>query len=180
MEWPVDTGQYDKAGEIEFAVGCCILFRADVLKEIGLLDDEYFAYFEELEWCFRARDAGYRCLYEPKAVAYHRTSHSQSARRSALYHYLNTRNWLHFWEERGVAPADWRRTRHVLIVWWHEIKFVMSETGARGARAWAVTRGAWDYLRGRRGPPPARLVRSRFPDQRERKGPGQEKGGSES
>jgi GT2 family glycosyltransferase len=157
-EWPIDDGRFDVPSEIDFAVGCCILLRADVLREIGLLDVGFFAYYEELEWCFRARDAGYRILYVPEAIAYHRTAHSQSARRSPLYHYLNTRNWLYFWERRGVAPADWRRIRYAQVVWWHEVKFVLREGCAKGKRVWAVTRGAWDYLRGRRGPPPEDLL----------------------
>jgi GT2 family glycosyltransferase len=157
-EWPIDHGQFDAPSEIDFAIGCCILLRTDVVKEIGLLDPDLFAYYEELEWCFRARDAGYRILYVPEAVAYHRIAHSRCARRSPLYHYLDTRNWLYFWERRGVTPADWRRIRYVLVVWWHEVKFALREGCAKGIRVWAVTRGAWDYVRGRRGQPPEDLL----------------------
>jgi hypothetical protein len=157
-EWPIDDGRFDTPREIEFAVGCCILMRGNILKEIGLLDAGFFAYFEEMEWCFRARDAGYRILYTPKAIVYHKTAHSSSANRLPIYHYLNTRNWLHFWEKRGVIPTGWRRLVGALVVWWHEIKFVVYNGGNKKLRAWAVTRGAWDYLKGQWGPPPERLV----------------------
>jgi GT2 family glycosyltransferase len=158
-EWPVDDGRFDTPREIEFAVGCCILMRSSVLEEIGLLDADLFAYFEEMEWCYRARDAGYRILYTPDAVACHKTANSLSASRSPVYHYLNTRNWLYFWERRGVIPADYRRLGWVLVVWWHETKFVIQEGDDKGIRMRAVTRGAWDYLLRRLGPPPERFFR---------------------
>ena len=41
-------------------VGCSLLLAADALREVGLLDEAYFAYHEEVDWCFRARAAGWR------------------------------------------------------------------------------------------------------------------------
>jgi len=57
--------------EVEAVVGCCLLLRADALREIGLLDEAYFAYHEDIDWSLRARRAGWTLVYEPFARVYH-------------------------------------------------------------------------------------------------------------
>ena len=60
----------------DFITGCCLLFRSDALKTIGLLDTSFFAYYEDVDWCLRARAAGNRLLYVPQASIHHEVSHS--------------------------------------------------------------------------------------------------------
>jgi GT2 family glycosyltransferase len=72
---------FDTRREVEVAVGCSLLIRADVLKEIGLFDEAYFAYHEDVDWCLRARKAGYVIRWEPYSVVYH--GGSRSTRRLA-------------------------------------------------------------------------------------------------
>jgi GT2 family glycosyltransferase len=62
--------------EIEVAIGCCLLLRADVLRQVGLLDEAYFVYHEDVDWCLRARKLGYRFYYEPMSRVFHRPSSS--------------------------------------------------------------------------------------------------------
>ena len=50
--------------------------RAEMLRDIGLFDEKYFMYFEDVDLCFRAQLAGYKVRYTPKAVAYHKISAS--------------------------------------------------------------------------------------------------------
>lgn len=50
--------------------------RADMLREIGLFDEKFFMYFEDVDLCFRAQLAGYKVRYTPKAIAYHKVSAS--------------------------------------------------------------------------------------------------------
>ncbi len=71
-----DQGQYDDGREIEYASGCCILTRRAVLDKIGLLDESYFMYTEDADWCMRARRAGFRIIYEPRACIWHKVSMS--------------------------------------------------------------------------------------------------------
>jgi len=63
--------QYNQVREIYSAKGAAMLLRRDVLDRIGLFDDDFFAYFEETDLCHRVWLAGYRVVYEPKAVIYH-------------------------------------------------------------------------------------------------------------
>jgi GT2 family glycosyltransferase len=66
-----DNGQYDDAREIFWASGAAMFVRADVWKQLGGLDGEFFAHMEEIDFCWRAKNAGYRVEYCPQSVVYH-------------------------------------------------------------------------------------------------------------
>lgn len=70
----VDTGQYDTSKEIDYATGCCILTKKEVVEKVGMLDESYFMYTEDADWSMRVRRAGYSIMYEPKAKVWHRLS----------------------------------------------------------------------------------------------------------
>jgi GT2 family glycosyltransferase len=69
-----DTGRYDIAREIPHASGCCLLARRSVVEQIGLLDESFYLYTEDADWVMRARKAGYKVLYEPRAKIWHKVS----------------------------------------------------------------------------------------------------------
>jgi GT2 family glycosyltransferase len=69
-----DRGQHDTGGETDFATGCCLLVRRSVVERIGLLDESYRMYVEDVDWSWRARGAGYRIFYEPRARIWHKVS----------------------------------------------------------------------------------------------------------
>ena len=73
-----DHGQYNRVRECDFITGCCMLIRCEVCEKIGLLDDSYFLYYEDADFCTRARRAGYSVLYQPRAVIYHKISRATS------------------------------------------------------------------------------------------------------
>jgi GT2 family glycosyltransferase len=70
----VDRGQHEQPREIEYASGCCILTRTSVVRRTGLLDESYFMYTEDADWCMRLRALGYRIVYEPQAEVWHKIS----------------------------------------------------------------------------------------------------------
>jgi len=59
-----------------FITGCCVMIRADALRQLGLLEKAFFAYYEDVDWCLRARAAGEVLLYVPDAIVRHEVSHS--------------------------------------------------------------------------------------------------------
>lgn len=59
--------------EVSFASGCVLLLSAKAIREVGMFTEDFFAYVEDAELCVRLTRAGYRILYEPRAVALHRT-----------------------------------------------------------------------------------------------------------
>jgi len=70
----IDNGQYDKIEEIAFPSGCAALYRKEMLEQIGLFDERFFIYVEDSDLGMRGRIAGWKCLYVPNAVVYHKYS----------------------------------------------------------------------------------------------------------
>ena len=83
--------RYNKEEEVFFSSGCACLFRKKMLDDIGLLDEDFFAYADETDMGWRARMAGWKCIYNPKAVVYHFHSAS-SGTYSPLKAFLVERN----------------------------------------------------------------------------------------
>lgn len=88
-----DRGQYDEAGEVEYVTGCAIAVRRELFETLGLYDDRYYpTYYEEVEFCWRARRVGWRIAYAPKAVLYHLESKTEGALSPRmLYRYHKSR-----------------------------------------------------------------------------------------
>jgi GT2 family glycosyltransferase len=85
---------FDKAGDILLPSGSAALFRRSMLEDVGGFDDAFFLYCEDTDLGLRARWRGWRAVYAPKAVVYHRYSHS-AGRASALKAYYVERNRLY-------------------------------------------------------------------------------------
>lgn len=66
-----DHGQYDTPSQIFWASGAAMFVRADVWRQLGGLDEDFFAHMEEIDFCWRAQNAGYRIEYCPHSVVYH-------------------------------------------------------------------------------------------------------------
>jgi len=62
-----DRGQYRAAGPTGYLTGCCLLATRAAWERVGLLDERYFIYAEDADWCLRARAAGFRLLFVPAA-----------------------------------------------------------------------------------------------------------------
>lgn len=67
----IDRGQYDEPREVEMICGGAVLFKADVLRNVGLFDEYYFVYYEDSDLSLRIRKAGYKLMYQPKALVRH-------------------------------------------------------------------------------------------------------------
>lgn len=97
-EAPEDKGQYNDVTEADWISGCCMLIRDKVIKDIGFLNECYFAYFEDIEYCHRARKGGYSVVYIPAARIWHK-SRGSGSRTGSYAIYLNTRNRFWFMKE---------------------------------------------------------------------------------
>jgi hypothetical protein len=92
----VDKGQFDKTEETELATGCCMLIKKDVFEKIGSFDDRYFLYYEDADLSIRAKKRGFKIVYVPKSVIWHKNAGSVGGSGSALQDYYITRNRLIF------------------------------------------------------------------------------------
>ncbi len=90
-----DQGQYNNVGETDFVTGAAIFIRRDVLDKIGLFDTRYFLYYEDSDFCFRAKKVGFKVMFVPTAIVYHLNAQSTKLG-SPLQDYYITRNRMIF------------------------------------------------------------------------------------
>jgi GT2 family glycosyltransferase len=141
-----DHGQFDHLGEVDYVNGCSLLIRTQVIQQIGLMATHYFMYWEELDWCQRARQAGWACRIVPQSTLWHRVS-TVAGRQPALAFRYYIRNQLYYlwrFDRRLVGLQLLRNTRD----WLHH-------HDRQPHRAWAIWRGSLDFLQGRYGSLPS-------------------------
>ncbi len=92
----VDNGQFEKQKEIEFATGACMLIKSEVFKKIGLFDEKYFLYLEDMDFSRRVKLAGFKIYFEPSSVIWHKNASTSGGSGSLLQDYFITRNRLLF------------------------------------------------------------------------------------
>jgi len=68
----VDAGQYNVQQTVDYVVGCCMLVKSEVIAKIGMFDESYFCYWDEIDYCVRARRAGFKVVYAPQARIWHK------------------------------------------------------------------------------------------------------------
>jgi GT2 family glycosyltransferase len=129
--------------------GCVMLVRRSVFERVGLLDEDYFFSFEDIEFCLRAHAAGFGISCVQGATAYHEGGRS-IGRRSARRVYFATRNHLRLAEKAGVRSG--RRLRAVGIVGLNVVYVLTAPEAPLVGGLAAVARGTWHHLTGRYGP----------------------------
>jgi GT2 family glycosyltransferase len=124
---------YTERREVPVVVGCSLLIAADALRQVGAFDETYFAYHEDVDWCFRVRAAGWEVHYQPLSRVYHAGSRSTAALVRPLGVARST-------EREGQLPhaaeLSWNPVRSYLGArntirflkrharWWHWVYFV--------------------------------------------------------
>lgn len=132
---------------VNYISGSVALLRAEALRTIGLLDEDYFFYTEVADWCQRARRHSYRTVIEPRAQAYHNLQRS-STLRNALYVYYLIRNRFIYIHKAYMA------LRLPLYAFWALYSLLLTVqllVKGNAARSQAVRLGLIDGLRGRWG-----------------------------
>jgi GT2 family glycosyltransferase len=90
-----DVGQFDQVVDVDYVMGAALAIKRPVIERIGLLDPDFFAYYEEVDWCYRAKEVGYKVTVVPRASVYHYGSISWG-RNPFKQMYLNERNRIRF------------------------------------------------------------------------------------
>jgi len=105
----VDPGTRGEARDTDYLSGCCLLVRREVFEKIGLLDDGYFLYAEDTDFCLRARAAGFACRYVPRARLVHRVSASTGGAINPFKAYQRTRAGIRLFARHanGLTQATW-------------------------------------------------------------------------
>ncbi len=71
--------------EVDFVEGCCMLIKRSVIEHIGLLDDQYFAYWEETDFCVRAQKSGFKVMVVPESRIFHKGGSSPTGPRKLYF-----------------------------------------------------------------------------------------------
>lgn len=133
--------------DTDFVTGCCLLTTRTVLEDIGLLDEKYFLYLEDADFCARAKDAGYQVLYNPNAKLYHKVSNSTN-RESPTYIYFNLRNKILFLRKHS-RPSRWiLRLPYLAYFYTRQLtRLTLKHHDFRAARAalWGLKDGLANY-----------------------------------
>lgn len=105
MTWSIgigqlDEGQFDQENDTPWITGCAILVKSGAIRQVGMLDTRFFAYYEDVEWSFRLKKSGYRLRYLPQSKIYHVAGGSSKKIKTKegvippIIHYYRTRNHL--------------------------------------------------------------------------------------
>jgi GT2 family glycosyltransferase len=146
-----DRGQYDETRDVEWVPGCALLFSVRALATVGLFDERFFAYHEDVDWCTRARKGGWRVVFTPGAVVRHRGNATLGG---ATYvsprKYLSARSTVLF-ARKHASPYQKAKLALSIVA---TLPFVFVRRAATGeARGVALkVRGWLDGLRDREPP----------------------------
>ena len=91
----VDKGQFDDRQETDFATGNCMFIKSEAIKDTSLFDEDYFMYLEDVDLCVRMGKLGWKVMYSPKALLWHKVARS-SAIGGDLNDYFIIRNRMIF------------------------------------------------------------------------------------
>ena len=97
----VDRGQFDSQTESDFATGCSVLVKREILEKVGTFDKRYFLYLEDVDWSVRVTKAGYKIAFCPTSIVYHKNAGSSGGSGSQIHDYYQTRNRLLFAFKHG-------------------------------------------------------------------------------
>ncbi len=133
------------AEETAFTTGASILVRSDVIHNVGLMDDRYFLYWEDVDWCERMRLAGWSIRYAPESVVWHKVGATTPDDRAWAQSRYEGRNRVEFY--RRVHPRRWPLVAAFAI---GNALYLLLRGRPKSARAMA--HGVVDALAGRIGP----------------------------
>ena len=133
---------------VDAVSGCVMFIRRAVFERAGLLDEAYFFSFEDIDFCLRARDAGFQTGCVQEAVAYHEGGRT-IGRRSARRVYFATRNHLRLAAQAGRPRG--RSLRAGLVVGVNAAYVLVSPEAPLIRGTSALVRGAWHHFTGRYG-----------------------------
>ena len=95
----------DSSTTVGGLIGACLLIRREVFEKIGGLDERYFLFYEDLEYCRRAIRAGWKILYTHKASVFHHSRKSTSKERSSRMGFVGVESLLHYLDSESEKPS---------------------------------------------------------------------------
>lgn len=178
FEYPGQNGHVSSLGmvdhETDYVCGAALFIRTEIIRQVGLMDERYFLVWEEVDWCYRARQAGLRNIVVPDAVVWHKVGPSFGGEDSPLRTYFDIRNAL-VWSWRYAGLSTWQgilsrslsRALPKLTVSpdkryplpkrfvWALLNYFRAFSRHRNPKMWVIRRAIRDYLLRKLGDCPA-------------------------
>ncbi len=139
-----DAGQYAEVREVDYVTACAVLASAKAVSAIGLMDEAYYMYNEDTDWCIRAGDAGFGVLFAPSARIWHKVSMSSGGGLTPFKIYHRLRSTLRFFSLHA-RPYHWLGIVPFTAV--RTLCFAVRElAGGKSANVGAIVRSTWDSM----------------------------------
>ena len=106
----VDNGKFDKFEKTDFVNGCLMCFDKNVIEKVGFWDENYFLYFEDADFCERAKRKNIPLYYNPSIVIWHMNAQSTEGSGSKIHQKYQEKNRLIF----GLKYAPWKTKLHLI------------------------------------------------------------------
>lgn len=145
----LDDGRVRSSETMDMATGSALFIRREVLDKVGLMDEAFFLYYEETDWCLKVRKAGYEIITIPTARAWHKVSASLNPTSPIITYYM-TRNGLRFLAR--ALPLRERMGPIVRLLGRSLWQAVADARRGKRMHSKARLRGLVDYLLGNFGP----------------------------
>ncbi len=149
-----DTGQFPAPHRVDWISGCAILVRRAVIEQVGMIDERFFYYWEETEWCVHATEAGWQIWNVPAAKLWHKGVQRDYQPKPSVTYYSTRNHLLLLAKHRapfGVRAMAWAQIGRTLASWTFKPKWKSMR-----AHRNAMWRGMVDFLRHRWGQMPSR------------------------
>ncbi len=143
-----DHPRYNRIFEPDFLTGCGFLLRSDVMKKISFHKADLIFYSEDSDLCYKCKEAGYKIVYIPTAIMWHKTSTTLAKNRPVQLHY-STRNALYVIQQHRVGFYPLSLWTHLFIV--SPFKMALFVLLGQFSNAKGVWRGIRDWRQGRFG-----------------------------
>lgn len=122
----IDTLEFNRERPVQALISACWLMRPDFPRTLGLLDDQFSpVQYEDIDYCYRVREAGFECLYTPAAEMYHFENTTTDGSADVNFAYVTVKNglkfkakWGHRFSQEGGKPARemiWRDVARVRL-----------------------------------------------------------------
>ncbi len=138
----------DETLQVDWVVGACLLVRRAVIDQVGKLDEGFFMYSEELDWCRRIKGAGWKIVYLPKAQVIHHMGKSSDQVVAQRHIYFQTSKVRYFRKHHGQWAASWLRIALLaMYVWQLMLEAAKGLIGHKRELRRERVRAYWQVLR---------------------------------
>jgi len=141
----------DGITQVDAVSGAAMLLKGDMLREVGLLDEDYYLCFEDVDLSLRAGQEGYRVITVPASRVWHKVSGSMGGEHSEMNVYYATRNHLLIGKRQLRGPVLIRWVRNLMILLYTFIFAALTSGGSHGPKIRSWRQGVSDSFRGRFG-----------------------------